>query len=106
MPLTEENSLEERNKTLIRSFIEDIFNEHNLSSIEKYFGKESVEGGPQAGKSGVGSKQFIIEFFNTFPDWRTTIECIVPENDLVVVSLNGSGHIRESFMEYRQQTNQ
>lgn len=42
-------SLEERNKTLIRSFIDEIFNEHNLSSIEKYIGKDSVEGSPQAG---------------------------------------------------------
>jgi hypothetical protein len=41
-------SLEERNKTLIRSFIDEIFNEHNLSSIEKYI-KDSVEGSPQAG---------------------------------------------------------
>jgi hypothetical protein len=44
MPSTEGDSLEERNKTVIRSFIQEIFNEHNLSSIEKYFGKESVEG--------------------------------------------------------------
>jgi hypothetical protein len=50
MPSSEATSLEERNKTLIRSFIDEIFNEHNLSSIEKYFGKDSVEGSPQAGK--------------------------------------------------------
>ena len=49
MPRKEETFQEERNKTIIRSFIEEIFNEHNLSSIEKYFGKDSVEGSPQAG---------------------------------------------------------
>lgn len=42
-------ALDERNKTLIRSFIDEIFNERNLSSIEKYIGKDSVEGSPQAG---------------------------------------------------------
>jgi hypothetical protein len=49
MPSTEENSIKEKNKTIIRSFIDEIFNEHNLSSIEKYIGKDSVEGSPQAG---------------------------------------------------------
>lgn len=44
MPSTEEDSPEERNKTLISSFIEKIFNEHNLSYIKKYFGKDSIEG--------------------------------------------------------------
>ena len=40
MPSPEGTSVEERNKTLIKSFIEEIFNEHNLSSVDKYFGKE------------------------------------------------------------------
>ena len=57
MPSPEGTSLEERNKTLIRSFIEEIFNEHNLSSIEKYIGKDSVEGSPQARKGGEGFRR-------------------------------------------------
>jgi predicted SnoaL-like aldol condensation-catalyzing enzyme len=56
MSSTEETSLEERNKTLIRSFIEEIFNKHNLSSIEKYFGNDFVEGNPQAGSGSEGFK--------------------------------------------------
>jgi hypothetical protein len=48
MPSTEKDSQENRNKALIRSFIQEIFNEHNLSSIKKYFAEESVEGSPQA----------------------------------------------------------
>lgn len=54
MPSPGGTSLEEGNKTLIRSFTNEIFNEHNLSSIEECFGIESVEGSPQAGKSGEG----------------------------------------------------
>ena len=97
MSSPEATSLEERNKTLIRSFIEEIFNEHNLSSIEKYFGGTSIPGRPQAGKGAVGSKQFIEEFFKAFPDWRATIEHIFAENDLVVVFLNGSGTHKGEF---------
>jgi predicted ester cyclase len=97
MPSTKGNPNEERNKTIIRSFIEDIFNGHNLSSIEKYFRKDSVEGSPQAGKGGEGFKQFLTDFLNAFPDWRAKIEHIVAENDLVVVFLNGTGTHKGEF---------
>ena len=62
----EVTSLQDRNKNLIRTYIDEIFNKHNLSSIEKYFGGNSIEGSSQAGKGGVGSKQFINEFFRTY----------------------------------------
>lgn len=92
MPTTEENSQKERNKALIRSFIEEVLNEHNLLSIEKYFSKDFIEGSPpQAGKGGDGLKQFLTEFFEAFPDMHTTVEHIVTENNLVTVFLNGSG---------------
>ncbi|MGH9974966.1 MAG: ester cyclase, partial [Nitrososphaeraceae archaeon] len=98
MPLTEGISQEERNKTLIRSYIEEIFNKHNLSSIERYFGGNHVQGSLQAEKAGVGSKQFINEFFKAFSDWYATIEHIVAENDLVVVFLNGPGTHKGEFL--------
>ena len=82
MSSPEVTSLEERNKTLTRSFIEEIFNEHNLPSIEKYFGNDSVKSSPQAGK---GEEEFLTDFFNAYPDWRANIEYIVAENNLVVL---------------------
>ena len=90
-------SLEERDKTLIRSFINENFNEHNPSSNEKYFAKESVEVSPHKGNVSEGFKQLISEFFKAFPDWRATIEHIVAENNLVVVFLNGSGTHKGEF---------
>jgi len=90
-------SQEERNKTIIRSFIEEIFNEHNLSFVEKYFGTDSIEGSPQAGKGGEIFKQFLTDFFKVFPDMHTTIEHIVAENNLVVVFLNGFGTHKGQF---------
>jgi steroid delta-isomerase-like uncharacterized protein len=97
MPDSEATSLEERNKAFIRSFIEEIFNKHNLSSVEKFFGKGSIEGSPQAGKSGEGFTRFLTDFFKAFPDMQTTIEHMVAENSLVVVFLNGSGTHRGEF---------
>lgn len=97
MSSTETTSIEGKNKTFIRSFIEEIFNKHNLTSIEKYFGADSVEGSPQAGKGGEGFKQFLSDFFNAFPDWYANVEHLVAENNLVVVFLNGSGTHKGEF---------
>jgi predicted ester cyclase len=91
------NPQEEKNKNIIKSYIEEVFNKHNLSSIEGYFGGNYVEGSLQARKGGVGSKQFINEFLKAFPDWHATIDQIVAENDLVAVFLNGSGTHKGEF---------
>ena len=31
------------NKALVKSLVEDVFNKHDLSAIEKYFGKDSIQ---------------------------------------------------------------
>jgi predicted SnoaL-like aldol condensation-catalyzing enzyme len=69
--------LEERNKTIIRSFVEEIFNEHNLSHIENYFGKESVESSPQAGKGDETFRKFLTDFFRAFPGLHTTMQKMI-----------------------------
>jgi predicted ester cyclase len=97
MSSTDRTSQEERNKGLIRSFIQEIFNEHELSTIEKYFGNDSVEGSPQTGKGGGGFKQFLTDFFKAFPDWQANIEHVIAENELVVIFLNGSGTQKGEF---------
>ena len=95
--VAEKKSQQERNKSLIRSFIREIFSEHNLSSIEKYFDKESVKGIPEVGIGSEGFKQFLINFFTAFPDWHTTIERMVAETNLVVAFLTGAGTHKGEF---------
>ncbi|MGH9973094.1 MAG: ester cyclase [Nitrososphaeraceae archaeon] len=91
MSLSEKNSSQEkRNKILVESFIEEIFNKHNLSVIENYLT-------PQAGKGNEGFKQFLSAFFKAFPDWHANLEQIVAENNLVVIFLNGSGTHQGEF---------
>jgi predicted ester cyclase len=91
MSLSEKNSSQEkRNKILVESFIEEIFNKHNLSVIENYLT-------PQAGKGKEGFKQFLSAFFKAFPDWHANLEQIVAENNLVVIFLNGSGTHQGEF---------
>ena len=86
------------NKALVKSFVESVFNDHNISAIEKYLAGTMQEK--------EGFKQSLSAQFKAFPDIRTKIEHIVAENDLVVVSLILLGHIKESFKVCHQQINQ
>ena len=91
MSLSEKNSSQvKRNKTLVELFVEEIFNKHNLSAIEKYLN-------PVAGKGSEGFKQFLSALFKAFPDWHTNIEQIVAEDNLVVIFLNGTGTHQGEF---------
>ena len=100
MSLPEKNSSQEkRNKTLVESFIEEIFNKHNLSAIENYMN-------PVAGKGSQGFKQFLSAFFKAFPDWCADIERIVAEDNLVVIFLTGMAPTRENFTEWHLLTNE
>jgi predicted ester cyclase len=91
MSLSEKNSSQEkRNKILIESFIEEIFNKHNLSLIENYLTS-------QAGKGNEEFKQFLSRLFKAFPDWHANIDQIVAEHNLVVIFLNGIGTHQGEF---------
>ncbi len=75
------------NRALVKSFVEEVFNNHNLSAIEKYL----------AGQGKEGFKQFLSEFFTAFPDVHAVIEHIVAEDSLVIVFLNFTGTHKEIF---------
>jgi predicted ester cyclase len=70
------------NKALVKSYVEEVFNNHNISATEKYFAKEN----PPIGSKGF--KQSLSTQFKAFPNIQAKIEHIVAENDLIAVSLN------------------
>jgi steroid delta-isomerase-like uncharacterized protein len=69
------------NKALVKSFVEEVFNNHDLSAIEKYL----------TGLGNEGFKHFLSELFTAFPDVHADIEHIVAEDSLVIVFLNFTG---------------
>src|SRR5215204_632263 len=78
------------NKALVKSFVEEVFNNHDISATEKYL----------AGQGNKEFKQFkesLTPFFTAFPDIHANIEHIVAENDLVVVFLNWTGTHKGEF---------
>jgi predicted ester cyclase len=80
-------------KNVIKSFVEEVFNKHNISATEKYFPK----GNPSIGQASAGFKQSLNALFTAFPDIHADIEHIVAENDLVVVFLNFTGTHKGEF---------
>jgi predicted ester cyclase len=76
------------NKALVKSFVEEVFNNHDLSAIEQYLAVEVREGFKQKRE---GFKESLSAQFKAFPDIRVKIEHILAENDLVIVLLNFVG---------------
>ena len=50
------------NKALVKSYVEEVFNNHNISATEKYFAKEN----PPIGSKGF--KQSLSAQFKAFPN--------------------------------------
>jgi predicted SnoaL-like aldol condensation-catalyzing enzyme len=81
---------EEENKALVRSFIDEVFNQHNISAVDKYYALDLIQHNPAVPNGSEAFKQFLINFLRAFPDLHRTIEHIVAEDDLVMVFLNST----------------
>jgi predicted ester cyclase len=78
----------EENKLLVKSFIEQIFNKHDLSAIEKYLKPTLAD---SSGKTVESFKDALSELFSGFPDLHVNIEHILAEDNRVMVLLNFNG---------------
>lgn len=87
----------EANKLLVQSFIQNVFNEHNLTALDKYFVPNATQHNSGAGEGRQGIKNFFGPFFLAFPDIHVTIEHIIAENSVVLVFLNWTGTHKGEF---------
>jgi predicted SnoaL-like aldol condensation-catalyzing enzyme len=75
---TNQPSVTEKNKQLVRNFAEDVFNRHDFAAVDKYItGAEAL-------------KHYLKEYFAGHPDSHTTIDQIVAEGDKVFVLFTAS----------------
>lgn len=91
------NSLEENNKALVRSAIEEIFNEHDITAIDKYIKEDLIQNNTGFPEGREARKQFFDMLFNAFPDLHASIDKMVAEDDHVVVFLNWNGTHKGEF---------
>ncbi|MGI9010294.1 MAG: ester cyclase [Nitrososphaeraceae archaeon] len=68
-----------RNNALVKSFVEEVFNKHDLSATEKYLHESE------------GFKRIFNTYLTAFRDFHARIEHVVAENNLVLVFLNWTG---------------
>lgn len=66
-----EPSVIEENKQLVRNYVEDVFNSHDLSAIDEYMTEAE------------DLKRYLGEYFAGHPDSHTTIDQILAEGDNV-----------------------
>ena len=88
MGIQENGSQEEQNVYVIKSFIEDIFNNYDLSSVKKYFKNATLSEKENA---------IFKKTLEAFPDIHTNIEHIISKNDEVVVFINFNGTHKGHF---------
>jgi predicted ester cyclase len=92
-------STREANKTLMRRFIEEVWNKGNLQVAEEIFHPEaSSPSAPGLPPGAEGVKMIATMFRNAFPDYWMTIDYIVAEDDRVAARFTQGGtHKGELF---------
>ena len=87
----------ESNKLLIKSFVQEVFNKHNLTALDKYYAPDVIQHNLMAEQGRQGFKRFFVPFFSAFPDVHAIIEHILAENTVVLVFLNWTGTHKGEF---------
>jgi predicted ester cyclase len=83
----------EKNKLLIRQYVEKIVNTGNIDDIDEYISPEYYEGNKPAGKVvGIeGAKQHIFGVRQTYPDLHLTVEQQIAEGEWVATRITARG---------------
>jgi steroid delta-isomerase-like uncharacterized protein len=90
----------ERNKAVIRRFVEEVQNEKDAAAYDELndsaFVNLSAPPGMPADKE--GGKAYLFGFLNAFPDSRFTIDDMIAEGDRVVTKKTFRGTHTDEFM--------
>ena len=92
-------SREERNKAVVRRWIDDVLNGGDLEALEDLAAADYVYHGPGVGMHGVGElKPFIGALRASFPDFHPTVDLLVAEGDLTAMRFTITGTQQADFM--------
>ncbi len=91
-------SLQE-NKALVRRFVEEVQNQHNLDALDELFSPDFVDHGGMTNPPNLeGTKGFFTVLFAAFPDIRFTIRQQLAEGDKVMTHKTFQGTHQGQFM--------
>ncbi len=83
----------EKNKTIVRRYYDEVWNQFNLDVIEELFALDyRVPNSPPWRKPGVeGLRHFVVDNHRMFPDLKYQIDDLVAEGNKVAVRFSGGG---------------
>jgi predicted ester cyclase len=86
----------EENKALVRKFYEEAWVKGNADAVDEFIAADYVEHGLPTGAEGL--KRSITTFRTAFPDWKTTLDDIFAEGEMVTCLWSTSGtHLGDWF---------
>lgn len=90
----------EDDKTLMRRFIEEVFNKKNMAAIDEFIAPDHVDHTlpPFLPTTPEGTKRAIAMFLTAFPDVHLTIDDMIAEGDKVVTRYTSRGAQKGTFM--------
>ncbi|HEX3722579.1 MAG TPA: ester cyclase [Nitrolancea sp.] len=83
----------EANKAVVRGWISDVLNGHDINAIDRYFAPDCVHYDAEMGDSQgtEAEKQQLATFVSGFPDLHFTVNLMLAEGDLVAGRATYSG---------------
>jgi steroid delta-isomerase-like uncharacterized protein len=84
--------MSEENKALVRRFVEEFWNQKNLSAADELMAADVVIHMPTGEVVDLdGLKEFAEMWRGSFPDWHSTFEELIAEGDRVAERWTGRG---------------
>ena len=81
----------EANKSLIRSYYDEMWNKHQPSAADRFVATDFIEHNPRLPQGLAGRKQFVIKVLAAFSDYHGEIQDLVAEGDKVAVRVQWTG---------------
>jgi steroid delta-isomerase-like uncharacterized protein len=89
----------EQNKTIVRRFVDQVQNQHDMSAIDELFSPDFTDHTAAGGPANLEqTKQFFAMLIQAFPDQGFTIDDQVAEGDKVVTRKTFQGTHQGAFM--------
>lgn len=83
--------MENYNKTVIRKFYEEFFNQHRIETADLYVREDYIQHNPGMEQGREGLKHAFEEKFKTHPEFSLKIQMMIAEGDMVAVYLKNIG---------------
>ncbi|WP_350275894.1 ester cyclase [Kribbella sp. HUAS MG21] len=93
-------STTERNKQVVREFIDGLFSDGDLGAVDTYLAEDFVNHDPPFGVTPdrEGMRTAGRHMRAGFPDWRSELHALIAEGDIVVERFTASGTHRGEAM--------